>query len=480
MYICSDTCSDTKFSLTTNNPISLRQTLTMATVNFFLDTRKTDIGFGIIKLRITHNREQKDYSTKIKISTSTFEKLRKQGNELDGRIKDAEIINFHNLLFASKDDRKIFTDGFILRAKTIINQLGSNFNFDTFKNEFDNYGKGNIIVDEKTDLIKALNDKCESLKAKGQLSHGINFGLVAKSLTRFVDYLKVQDPNRLKPKKNFVLRFNHVDSEFLTDWSFFMREYGKVSQKKVNGVPIGATGATETTIGIYSRTLRVIFNDAIEAKIIDADSYPFGSKRFSPPVGRNIKKALTTNQIDAIKAYTPEPNTLEQRSHDLWLFSYFGNGMNFTDILHLKWQDVTESTILFQRQKTIKNNSEISVRINDTMRAILSRWATERKNDNDFVFPFLNGLNTLEKRTAEVHQIIKVTNQYMNEIGAKLDIKEKLNTYVARHSFATRLMRSNAPLAMIKEKLGHKKIATTESYLGSFEKEVEDKYLDEL
>jgi site-specific recombinase XerD len=108
------------------------------------------------------------------------------------------------------------------------------------------------------------------------------------------------------------------------------------------------------------------------------------------------------------------------------------------------------------------------------------RWASERKHENDFVFPFINGMNTLEKRTAEVHPIIKVTSYYMNVIGAKLEIKENLNTYVARHSFATRLLRSNAPLAMIKEKLGHKKIATTESYLGSFEKEVEDKYLDEL
>ena len=89
-------------------------------------------------------------------------------------------------------------------------------------------------------------------------------------------------------------------------------------------------------------------------------------------------------------------------------------------------------------------------------------------------------IQTLEKRKAEVHQIIKVTNYHMNQIGEKLGIKEKLNTYVARHSFATRMLRSNAPLAMIKEKLGHKKIATTESYLGSFEKELEDKYLDEL
>jgi integrase len=176
-----------------------------------------------------------------------------------------------------------------------------------------------------------------------------------------------------------------------------MKEHGKVSQKKVNGVPIGAKGASETTIGIYSRTLRVVFNDAIEAKIIDRDTYPFGNKRFSPPIGRNIKKALSTSQIDAIKAYIPTPNTLEQRSHDLWLFSYFGNGMNFTDILHLIWKEITDNTILFQRQKTIKTNTDISVRINDTMREVLDRWANKQRNEKEFVFPFLVEPTTLLK-----------------------------------------------------------------------------------
>lgn len=452
----------------------------MATVNFFLDTRKTEEGFGIIKLRVTHNREQRDYSTKIKVSKPIFDKLKKQGIELDGRVKDYELINFHNLLFAPIDNKFIFADGFILRAKNIIKHLGTNFNFDSFKEKFDNYGRDTLLIDDKTDLIKALNNKCELLKSKGQLSHGTNFGLVAKSLTRFVEYLQINDPNRLKPKKDFILRFKHVDSEFLTDWSFFMRKHGKVSQKKHNGSPIGTTGASETTIGIYSRTLRVIFNDAIEAKIVDPDTYPFGEKRFSPPIGRNIKKALSTEQIDAIKDYIPSPNSLEQRSHDLWLFSYFGNGMNFTDILHLKWKNISENTITFQRKKTIKNSTDITVRINDSMKSVLTRWATERRNDNDFVFPFLNGLQSIEKQTAMIHQIIKVTNQHMNQIGSKLGIKGKINTYEARHSFATRLMRSNAPLVMIKEKLGHKKISTTESYLGSFEKEVEEQYLNLL
>lgn len=450
----------------------------MATVNHFLDTRKTDIGFGIIKLRITHNREQKDYSTKIKITTSLYDKLKKQGGEIDGRIKDIDLINYHNLLYAPKNDVSIYSDGYILRAKNIIKKLGNNFNFDTFKNDFDNYGKNIATSDGKTDIIKALQHKSEILKLNEQISHGSNFDIVAKSLNRFVEYLKIQDPNRLLPKKNFILRFNHIDSDFLKDWSTWMRQFGKSSQKK-NGLP---TPASETTIGIYSRNLRVIFNDAISSKIIDKDTYPFGRNKFVPPKGNNIKKALTKLELEAIKTYKPKNNSLEQRSQDLWLFSYFGNGMNFTDILHLKWENISENNkvIIFQRQKTKGNPRTINVKINDTMREVISRLGNERKNSKDFMFPFLNDDLTAERQKAIVHQTVKLTNMYMNKIGQKLGIVSKLNTYAARHSFATQMMRSNAPLSMIKEHLGHQTIATTENYLGSFEEEVENEYLDLL
>lgn len=450
----------------------------MATVNHFLDTRKTDVGFGIIKLRVTNNREQRDYSTKLKVTTALYDKLKKQGVEIDGRIKDIELINYHNQLFANKDDITVFSDGYIVRAKNIIKKLGDNFDFDTFKIEFDNYGKSITNTNEKTDLIKALNTKSEKLKLNGQITHGTNFGLVAKSLDRFVKYLQLIDPQRLKPKRDFVLKFEHVNSEFLKDWSIWMKQYGKSSQKK-DGL---SSPASETTIGIYSRTLRVLFNDAIADKLIDKELYPFGNKEFTPPVGKNIKKALSKSDIELIKNYQPEKNTLEQRSHDLWLFSYFGNGMNFTDILHLKWSNIsdTNKTITFQRQKTKGTFTTINVKLNERMSETISRWASEFKGSDDFVFPFLNNTKDLKRQKAVVHQTVKLTNKYMNRIAEKLGISGDLNTYHARHSFATQMMRNNAPLTMIKDKLGHKKISTTESYLGSFEQDVENEFLNLL
>ena len=157
---------------------------------------------------------------------------------------------------------------------------------------------------------------------------------------------------------------------------------GKASQKE-NGTP---TGATITTVGIYSRTLRVAFNEAITQNLIDKSLYPFGRNGFTIPKGRNIKKALSNAQLESIKNYQPEPNSMEQRSHDLWLFSYFGNGMNFADMLTLTWANIRDTGIYFNRNKTKGKSSEdntIHVRINDTMQAILGRQATKRTKDTE-------------------------------------------------------------------------------------------------
>ncbi|WP_259016596.1 tyrosine-type recombinase/integrase [Emticicia fluvialis] len=449
----------------------------MATVTHFLDTRRTDIGSGIVKLRITHNRIQKDYSTKIKIDTTLYEKIKKQGSEINGRIKDRELINYHNKLYGVKDDINIYADGFIVRAKTIIKKLGDNFDFDVFKDEFDNYGKEIKVKDSKTDVIKALLDKGASLVSNGQFTHGKNFEFAAKSLNRFIEYQKIHYPNKIIPKKNFVLQYEHIDKDFLNAWSNWMKQFGKAPQKK-DGTP---SPASETTIGIYSRTLRILFNDAIAEKTINEDNYPFGAKKYIPPAGRNIKKALTSQELTKIKEYLPESNTLEQRSHDLWLFSYYGNGMNFTDILYLKWENIIESKyILFQRRKTRGTPSTIRVKLNETMIATIERWGTENKSKSSYVFPILQDITKPDKQKAEIKQTIKLTNKYMNRIAEKLEISGGLNTYHARHSFATQLMRSNAPLSMIKDMLGHQKITTTENYLGSFEEEVENEYLSML
>jgi site-specific recombinase XerD len=81
---------------------------------------------------------------------------------------------------------------------------------------------------------------------------------------------------------------------------------------------------------------------------------------------------------------------------------------------------------------------------------------------------------------AKIKQATKTINKYMRRIGEKLEIDMKLTTYTARHSFATILKRSGAPIEFISESLGHKDLKTTENYLDSFEDDAKESYQKQL
>jgi integrase len=441
--------------------------MSQATVNIFLDKRKIELGYGIVKIRMTHNRVQRDYSTKIKVKESVYSKLNVSNNLLDKRVKDPETIELFHLLYCIKDDIYFFQDGYVTRANNIIKKLGANFTFVDFKEHLDNYGKIDSLKSEENDFLFMLQKKAEDLKNNGQFSHSNSFVYAAKSLKRFNKSINLKEP----------LLISHLTPSYLNNWCSYMRKFGKVSQKLINGVPKSISPMSDTTISYYSKAIKIVYLEAIESGIVPYNSNPFGAKRYRIPETSNVKKALTDEQLDLLKSYIPKPMSIEERSLDLWFFSYFGSGLNFTDMLNLKKSDIKGEYFTFIRQKTKRKPVTISVRINNKIKEVIQRHGLK---EGKLIFPFIEGIEDEARKHEIIKQVIKMTNKHMNIIAKTLGIEEKINTYGARHTFATKLMRSNAPLKMIQEKLGHKKISTTENYLGSFTQVEEISYLDKL
>lgn len=232
---------------------------------------------------------------------------------------------------------------------------------------------------------------------------------------------------------------------------------------------------SKTTIGIYVRSLRCIFNEAIEDGIIKRERYPFGRRRYQVPTSRNIKKALTLEDVSKLYYYQPTRKG-EQWAKDFWFFSYLGNGINPKDIACLKYKNVEGDYFIFERAKTEKaarnDPKPITVFITEDMRAIIDQWATKDKSPNNYVFPVLEpDINALRQ-----YELIELFTQSINDwllkIKKKLNIEKRLTTYVARHTFPTVLKRSGVSTEFIQESLGHTNIRTTEKYLDSFEREV--------
>jgi integrase len=461
-----------------------------ATVTLFYDTRRSTDKLSFVRLSVYADRKQKLYSTGEKVSADDWRFLERTKGGLPGTVKDEQRRKLWQRFYGRFTDTSgQQQDGYLIRAQAVINKLGSHFTFDNFSDALANYGKQKEAATELTDVFAMLMAKVAIMQKAERVGNAELFGLSAKSLRRFVDsfsdeerkeFLGIPLPRRkaMEPRQPDTLRFEHLTPNFLTTYEHWMQHYGNVRKPGV--------GASLTTIGIYLRHLRSVVNDAIEAGVMPRAAYPFGPNGYVIPAGSNPKKALPKADIEKIKQYQPLPGTMEQRSHDLWLFTYYCNGINLTDICHLTWNqvDLKAGTVTFVRQKTSrsrkKNQTQIIAYLRPETMAIIDRWATAERSPAAYVFPFLTPDMVAQRRKDVVKQITLITNRWTRKIALSLGIDADVTTYSARHSFATVLLKSKASLAFISKSLGHTNLKTTESYLGSFDDEEAKAFLSAL
>jgi integrase len=241
-------------------------------------------------------------------------------------------------------------------------------------------------------------------------------------------------------------------------------------------------GNSRTTTGIYLRSLRTIFNRAAS---IDKALYPFGEKKgkYTIPTSRNIKKALTLQDIGKIFHYKAPAGSTEEMAKDYWLFLYLCNGMNVKDFCMLKRSNIEGDIITFVREKTKRSKADqipSVVSLKAEAKEVISKWGQLAINPEAFVFPHLQKGMSADQERQVVQQLTKTINKYMKRIASKLEISKPVTTYFARHSFATILKNSGASMEFISEALAHSSQQTTKSYLSGFEQEAIHKTTDAL
>lgn len=412
-----------------------------------------------VKLRISHGTRRIRYALPVKegiiVSRATYERLVIYHQTRHKRT--SEDIRVVYALIAPHLDK----------AQQVISQLRE-FSFPAFESAF--YSQS--VAGDAGDVILTLQQKSKQMIAEGRIGNAANYQSAAQSLSAFITGLERKERVGLLGASIVegapLLRFSQLTPALLLRYEQWMLRAGNL----ITGKP-----ASLTTVGIYLRHLRAIVNEAIAAGIVDRKDYPFGRKGYIIPAGRNIKKALKKEVIRQIMDYACVPGSLEERSRDLWLFSYLSNGMNLSDVCGLRWSniDYQSRTIVIVRNKTSRSQKGNQVRIVATLfpesQAILERWGNKESAPNGYVFPFLKEDMDARRQKAVIAQLIKLTNKWINRIGQALGIDQEINTYQARHSFASALLKAGANVSFIGEKLGHSSLKSTESYLSTFEDE---------
>jgi integrase len=99
---------------------------------------------------------------------------------------------------------------------------------------------------------------------------------------------------------------------------------------------------------------------------------------------------------------------------------------------------------------------------------IIEKWGTFDKSADNYVFGVFNNRMTPEETYRIRLNTIRSINHYMKKLCERLKIDVPTTTYVARHSWATTLLRKGISTAYISKGFGHASFSTTEQYLGGF------------
>lgn len=400
------------------------------TFNVVLDKRKMkEDGTYPLKLRVTFNRKRNYYSIGFpSLTVLDFGKLEKSR---DPFLKEVRL----NITAIES------------KANETLKKLNP-FTFAEFEKLF--FSKEESSTYDS--VYTAMSAYIAKMENEGRVSTSSSYKCALNSLQQF--------------KKK--LNFGDITPEFLNSYERYMLTNDKSS----------------TTVGIYLRSLRTVYNQAIEAGVIGREKYPFKKSKFQIPAGQNIKKALTLAELEKIFNYPTVPKSSEDKAKDFWIFSYLCNGINIKDICRLKYANLDEDRLVFHRAKTENtkkaNQKSIVVYLTPEAKAIIEKWGNPSKLASNYIFSILQSDTSPQSERNLVQYLTKQVNKYIGRIGKELGIEKPVTTYTARHSFSTVLKRSGAPIEFISESLGHNNLKTTENYLDSFEDDVKKHYADLL
>lgn len=238
-------------------------------------------------------------------------------------------------------------------------------------------------------------------------------------------------------------------------------------------------GLAETSMAVYFRTLRLVYNQAIKRGLVLDKYYPFREFKVSQFDLRTRKRAITKADVGLIAAVQPDTTRL-RLARDLFLFSYYGAGINFVDMAYLRWSDLEGDRLCYERKKT---GHLFNFKLSEAARLILDYYRPLTSLSSDaYVFPILDlkRHQTPQQIDNRIHKIIGQVNPDLKELGKLAGVTSVLTTYVARHSFATALKRSGVATSVISEAMGHHTESITQTYLASFDSDLMDEALDNL
>ena len=253
------------------------------------------------------------------------------------------------------------------------------------------------------------------------------------------------------------------------------------------------------TVSTYARAIRAVYNRAVDEEIIEGDYRLFSNvftgvtsekKRALP--AREMHRLLqpevpgdsakpgegTTIQANPVTECHAESGNLllsmpehVRRSQDLLTLMLLLQGLPFTDLVHLRKEDLKnngngEYLLSIRRRKT---GTELNITVYSEALELIERYKSNQPS-SPYLLSFFDGLCNGRERYREYQLLLRKLNYGLSRLPKFCRMEDiKISSYTARHTWATLAKYCQIPEEIISEGLGHSSLKVTRTYLKSFE-----------
>lgn len=379
------------------------------TYNLEINSKANRNGLHLLFIRLRYKGKLKRISTHQYIPKAVFE---------DGKIKKSyPNHNEIQLLITNKilEYQKLFINKPIDKEDEVFNSVNITVKYE---------------VDDLIEYYVKLLDKLKLNKYSNWNKYNNSY----KKLIKF------------KPKLKFV------------DFTYnFIISYEQYLISKGNAL---------STIRQNMRELRFIYNSAVrdfELSIKDPFiNYTYPKATFKP---------VALNEQEIIKLENVKLNRFKDLVRDAFLFSYYCQGMRFSDVIFCKKSYIVNNTIQYQMLKT---NNKVDVPLNKKSLQLINKYNTEH------IIPIVKYKSYTDvEKYEEIWRKSTNINSHLKDIAKLAGIKP-FTFHSARHSFANLAINKGIDIYTISKMLGHTSVSTTERYLKNFNQNMIEKAMNIL
>jgi len=396
-------------------------------------------------------------------------------------------------IFTVLDKRRVKKDGtFPIKFKLVHNTIATSIqsgyavkvkDWDSDKQKIRASAKYLISVDGANSAIRnelgRLSMEINKLKELGllddlsitDLKQAITKGTITKKLSfkeygntliaGFLSENRIGSANGYKDAINFVMNYNKKDLNF----NQFTPAVLKNMESRYMAIPTNHYNG----LACYLRSVRAIFNKAINDGLATSEMYPFRrspseSNKYSIRTEKTKKRAVSKDFMTELENYNKNmDDKAYYNAKYIFLFSFYMRGMNMVDIAKIKKNNISDDYLLYKRSKT---GGSFKVKIHPKAMDILLAYGLKEKRPGSFLFPIIQRHHDMVLIKKDIKNGLKQINKYLRLIAADLGFDTlNLTSYVARHSWATIADKAGLDRRTIKDALGQADLQTTNIYI---------------